>query len=249
MLLAYVDESGDTGLDTSPAKHYALGAILLSDENWLNALDATIAFRSYLRKTYGLSMTAELKAQHLIRGHSSLGKLTPTERAAIYSATMQFIASSTWARAFAIVIDKDLIKNRDDKLVVLRRAWDYTLQRFQLWASEHDTRLMVIHDQGTDLQIRKQLRAMRRFHRVPSYYQPGQTLDAAARRIIEDPSARDSKASYFVQLADLAAYAAVRAIAPSSRMGGSQWNLLGPARIKEVSKHRTGLYGIVQWPR
>lgn len=249
MLLAYVDESGDTGLEGSPSKYYSLGAILLSDEQWLNALDATIAFRSYLRKTYGVSMTAELKAQHLIRGHPSLGQLTPAQRTAIYSATMQFMASSAWARVFAVVIDKGTIKNRDDKLVVLRRAWDYTLQRFQLWATTNDTRIMVFHDQGTDLQIRKQLRAMRRFHRVPSYYQPGQTLDAAARRILEDPSSRDSKASYFVQLADLAAYAAVRAIAPSKRLGIAQWNLLGPARIKEVSKHSKGPFGIVKWPK
>lgn len=249
MLLAYVDESGDTGLTSSPSSHYALAAVLVPDSRWLDALDSVITFRRYLRQAYGLSLTVELKAQNLVRGYRGQPALTPARRAAIYSAAMQFIARSDWPRVFAVVVNKSQIRNRDQKLVVFAHAWEFAIQRFQLWSDSQDTQLMIFHDEGNDLLIRKQLRAMRRFHRVPSYYQPGQTLDATARRIIEDPSPRNSQGSYFVQLADLAAYAAVRAISPTPRMDGSQWALLGRTRIKEVSKHGSGPYGIVVWPR
>lgn len=249
VLFAYVDESGDTGLIRSPSTHYALGSLLLSNGDWLNALDAIITFRRYLRTTYGISMAAELKAQYLLRGHASLGPLTPIQRMAVYSTTMQFIATSSWARVFAVVVDKNKIVNRADKKIVFRNAWNYSFQRYQSWAESRDTRIMVLHDDGNNAQVRKRLRAIRRFHHVPSFFNPGQTLEARAYRIVEDSTPRDSKASYFVQLADLAAYAAIRVLAPTKSMGASQCNLLGPTRIEEVSKLSGGPHGIVKWPK
>src|SRR5690606_9168136 len=68
VLFAYVDESGDGGFLRSPSTHYALGTIVIPSDRWLEALDAVVAFRRHIRGAYGVPMTAELKAQYLLRG-------------------------------------------------------------------------------------------------------------------------------------------------------------------------------------
>lgn len=89
---------------------------------------------------------------------------------------------------------------------------------------------------------------MRRFSQVPSAFQPGETLGRATTNIIEDSSDRESHESYFIQLADLNAYAAVRKVHPIPSFDGSLWDELGDARDPDVNKIRGGHRGIVSWP-
>lgn len=247
MILAYIDESGDGGFVGSPTDYFCLGCVLVDESQWLSSLDALIAFRRYLRDTYGLPMKAELKAQYLLRGHRSYGALTPQARMKIYAATMAYVASAGHFRVFAVVIRKPPILHRPPN-VVLDRAWVYLLQRLQSWATSRDSLVQVMHDEGNSDSITRRLRAMRRHHWVPSFFVPGTSLRATAQRIIEDPTERESGSSYFIQLADLIAFAAARHEIPSSRFDGRYWRLTGPARIEEVSRLRGGPRGIVPWP-
>jgi hypothetical protein len=89
---------------------------------------------------------------------------------------------------------------------------------------------------------------MRRFNHVPSAFGSG-TLDRKAMNIVEDSSDRRSTESFFVQLADLNAYAAFRKAFPSASFDGTVWDELGEARLAEVNKTRGGPTGIVVWPR
>jgi hypothetical protein len=249
VLFAYVDESGDGGFLRSPSTHYALGTIVIPSDRWLEALDAVVAFRRHIRGAYGVPMTAELKAQYLLRGGPGLSALSYKQRSAIYHASMEFLATATWGRVFAVVIRKAKVLKTSEKHYVINKSWTFTVERLQSWARSQNTEVLVIHDDGTNLLIRRTLRAMRRFHRAGSYYTPGYTLPAEAKLVVEDPSPRNSRDSYFIQLADLVAYAAVRRIDPTARFGVTAWNLLGPSRIKEVSRLVGGPFGIVAWPR
>ena len=78
-------------------------------------------------------------------------------------------------------------------------------------------------------------------------------LGFATTAIVEDPSDRLSHASYFIQAADLCAYAAVRKARPTKKLGGEMWDLLGDAkedcRIGEVNKLSGGPRGIKVWPK
>ena len=89
---------------------------------------------------------------------------------------------------------------------------------------------------------------MRRFHRAPSAFGT-ESLDRKATNIIEDISERKSGESYFIQLADLNAYAAFRKIYPATHFNGKFWNELGNMRIKEVNYLSGGEIGIVDWPK
>ena len=104
-------------------------------------------------------------------------------------------------------------------------------------------------DEGHGYFIRAKLRKMRRSHLVKSAFNSASTLTRTADNIIEDPSDRKSSESYFIQFADLNAYAAHCAVYPSSNMNESVWELLGKARLKDVNKLSGGPTGIVVWPQ
>ena len=82
-----------------------------------------------------------------------------------------------------------------------------------------------------------------------SAYGPGQIV-LAATRFVDDPTPRRSDQSYFVQLADLVAYAAFRSLVPPSAAVGAVapatlWDEIGPAVHGKVNAIRGGTPGIV----
>ncbi|MGE0796086.1 MAG: DUF3800 domain-containing protein, partial [Acidimicrobiia bacterium] len=106
---------------------------------------------------------------------------------------------------------------------------------------------LLIHDEGEDLAIRRSARKARRYLTAPSRLGSGQ-LRLPARWLIDDPVSRHSDQSYFIQLADLTAYAA----AQSYRVGGarasrivptSMWDQIGPATHTPVNKYSRNTNG------
>lgn len=56
MYTIYIDDSGDPGLKSkgSPTHAFALTAVVVSDIEWLNVLDALVDFRRYIRDAFGV---------------------------------------------------------------------------------------------------------------------------------------------------------------------------------------------------
>ncbi len=247
MFFAYFDESGDTGMANSPTATFALSAILVDDTDWLSALDQTIAFRRYLRDNFRIGPRAELKAAWLIhnKGDIRASGLTYPARLAAYRAAMRFQRKAGVFRVFTVLI----VKTRITKLPadVREIAWRYAIQRLERFGTSAKDNLHILPDEGHGEFIRKKIRLMRRFNRVPSAY-GGSTLERNAENIVEDSSDRRSSESYFVQLADLNAYAAYRKVFPANTFGEGIWDELGAARILEVNSLRGGPAGIVVWP-
>jgi hypothetical protein len=247
MFFAYFDESGDSGYDKSPTRTFTLASILVDDSDWLELLDQTVAFRRFLRDNFGIPPRAELKAQWLIHGKGDirgLGLSFPARMAA-YRAALRFQRKCGLVRTFAVVIDKKKIKKRsyDPR----EFAWQYALERLERFGTAEQRNCHVLPDEGHGDFIRKKLRMMRRFHTVPSAFGPDR-LDRKAENIVEDSSDRRSSDSYFIQLADLNAYAAFRRAFPGPNFDGSYWDELGDARIKRVSHLTGGIPGIKLWP-
>src|SRR5690349_324858 len=109
MLLAYVDESGNTG-DVSlggATSHYVLGCVLVDSDRWSEGFDDLVAFRRRLRDRFSLPVRAEVKANFLIRASGPFRSLdlAPAERGLIYGAHLNMLGA-IGARAFSVVIDK-----------------------------------------------------------------------------------------------------------------------------------------------
>ena len=133
-------------------------------------------------------------------------------------------------------------------------AWTFAMQRLDRHASQENDYCSVFPDEGHGFFIRQRMRAMRRHNLVPSHFRPTASLSLPIQRVIEDPNDRRSDDSYFVQLADLNAYASHRSsyIHPVRRMQDTLWDELSTptreARHLAVSRLSGGPPGIVRYP-
>ncbi|WP_158375631.1 DUF3800 domain-containing protein [Cellulosimicrobium cellulans] len=240
-MLAYVDETGDTGSVTETkgaTKCYGLGCVLVPVDHWPAAFNGLTELRQALRHAYRLPVRAEVKANYLIRGGGPIRPLglSPRERHLIYRAHLRSLHDLSM-RAFSIVIDKEQagISGRE----CLEMAWQTLLQRLERLSTSEGVAIMVVHDAGENDEIRKYFRKARRFL-TAGRAAGGGGFQFAADRFIDDPTPRDSAASYFIQMADLVAYAGWRTYQRPGRgvaavVPHDMWDELGAANHRVVN--------------
>jgi hypothetical protein len=242
VLIAYVDESGDTGLiQLGGSLTYTLGCILIDADQWPRAFEEMLTFRRRLKATFGVPVRAEIKANYLLRNRGAFLQLGlgAGARYIIYRAHMQQL-ERLHARAFAVVVDK-----RDSALSpasYFNLAWEGLLQRLERTSTREGATFIVVHDEGENRAVRRWVRKSRRYLTAGSAYGTG-SLQFAARLLVDDPVPRQSDASYFVQAADLVAYAAFRAvIEPSPGIAricsSTMWDEIGIATHTVVTSVR-----------
>lgn len=248
---AYVDESGDIGPKGS--KSYVLAAVLVEMSAWPATFDDLIHFRRALRAQFGIPVRAEIKANYLLRNGGPLRPLALSESAryAVYRAHMR-LHSKLELQTFAVVIRKDKLLSRHSPPNPRDVAWEYLLQRLERFTTKGRHDIMVVHDEGDSAAIRKLARKARRAGSAGSAFGTG-SLSRPATRLLDDPVPRDSRQSYFLQLADLAAYAAFRKefpppVRPGLVVPATMWDELGSARYTPVSSLQGRTDAIVAWP-
>lgn len=240
MIIAYVDESGDPGATGS--RTYALGCVMVDHSIWLNRFDRLIGYRRHVRKLFGLPVRAELKANYLLRNggpHLSQNPLSEPARHALYRQTMR-LQNKLDLKCFAVVIDKAEAANRDPGRPVQDIAWEWLLQRLERRSHYESDHVLLVHDEGDQATVRKLARKTRRIGTAGSAFGTG-VLSVPFERLIDDPVPRDSKQSYFLQLADLCAYAAFRRLNPpplraQQIVPQGMWDELGDARFTAVTR-------------
>jgi hypothetical protein len=246
MHFAYVDES--VGPTT-----FTLGCVMVEAARWPDVFDDLIDYRRFLRDRFRVPVRAEIKANHLLHNHGTFRalKLSEPARFAIYRGLMRLQAKLE-LKTFAVVIRKDVMLTAGIKIDPRTVAWEYLLQRLERFTTKDNTDLILFHDEGDGDFVRKVLRKARRIGGAGSFFGTG-ALKRPARRVLDDPVARQSHQSYFVQLADLTAYAAFRHLyQPPPRRAQivpqAMWNELGAARFGKVNQVKGGPPGIVAWP-
>jgi hypothetical protein len=249
--LAYIDESGDSGPTASGgSRTYSLGCVLVDAARWPEVFDDLIAFRRFIRDAFRIPVRAEIKASELIAGKGVFRLLgtSDVERRAIFRLHMT-IQPKLGLRAFAVVTPKDeLFRNRPDA-DPRDTAWEALLNRLEriMFYDKHP--ILINHDEGEDAIIRKLARKARRAGTAGSRFGTGM-LKVPARLLIDDPIPRRSDHSYFIQLADLNAYAAYRRVFPPPKnrytiVPQSTWDRLGSARHWQANQYSGGPEGIV----
>ncbi len=253
MYFCYMDESGDAGWPpASQTRAFVLGGVLVHEDIWRDALDDLVRFRRFLRKEFGLQVDAELKSNFLVHNGGPFKGLSVGDemRKKIYKMALRLpekMAGGNKVKVFAIVCDKARLQQHAWHEEPAEAVWCRAIERLERFTKNADDTCMLIPDEGDERLIRKVTRRMRRFSQVPSRFNT-ENLSRPAVRLIEDPSFRRSHESYFLQLADLVAFAAFRAIYPTRFVDASYWEALGTARLAEVNKYSGGPPGIKQWP-
>jgi len=243
VMVAYVDESGDTGVGTTRSSStFTLGCVLVGAQEWTDVFDDLLAFRRRLRDRFGLPVRAEVKANYLVRGSGPLASLQipPGERGLIYRAHLRHMAQDGRLHAFAVVGHKSGAVQGTD---LLGAVWRPLLQRLErtsrAWSN---SRVLIVHDEGESPHIRKLARWSRRRLSAGSMGGTG-SISVPFSHLIDDPMPKASHESYFLQLADLVAYGAWRRLyAPSPKVAQvvpqSTWTSLGPAVLGAVTSRR-----------
>jgi Protein of unknown function (DUF3800) len=251
VFLAYVDESGDPGkLGT---ECFALGCVLVEGGAWPSVFDEVIAFRRFVRSSYGVPVRAEIKASFLLRNGGPFRALRVGAefRHRIYRQSMR-LPAKLGLSVFAIVINKaELWTVKGPTADPKEYAWTYLLQRLERFSSKNRQAIIVVHDEGDERAVRALSRKARRAGGAGSHYGTGH-LARPFGGLVDDPVPRDSAQSYFLQLADLSAYAAYRRIYPPSArtaiiVPSGMWDELGDARLRPVSNYGPSI-GIVSYP-
>lgn len=250
--LFYIDDSGDTGLKSqgSPTDAFVLCALIVEDHAWLSTLDEIVTFRRFLRREFELSPRAELKAGYLLHGTGPFAgsNIGDSVRLRIYRLALRFQRKLGTIRTWAVLIDKGEWAKQSRGEDIRETAWRNMIERIERFTYYGKDTCVVFPDEGYPDFVRMMFRRMRRFSHVPSRFAPGISLSRPATSIVEDPNFRRSQDSYFIQLADLNAYAAYRHVFPQAYFGADYWEQLGDARVKEVNKVAGGPIGIVVRP-
>ena len=251
MFIAYVDESGNTGIPGSLS--YTLGCVLVGGGTWLATLDGLVEFRRSLRDTYGIPVTAELKANYLLRSKGLLFRLGLSEemRRDVYRACMA-IQPTVGIKTFAIVVRKERLATKKPGVDPREVAWEFLIQRLGATSERLKRPAMIVHDYGDAATVRKIARKARRAGTAGSHFGTGQ-LRRPARYLLDDLVPRDSRTSLFIQMADLNAYAAFRRLFPPPKrdvqiVPKEMWDELGRARYKWANRLKGGVPGIVPYP-
>lgn len=150
MFLAHVDDSGDPGYKPGASQTFTLGCVMVEGDAWPNAFDRLISFRRHLRRLFDIPIRAEIKANHLLRnaGPFEARKLSESARSDIYKMHLR-VADKLGFRAFAVVIDKQRLKDKtpDGKRPDPEEtAWEWLLQRLERRTFYEGTEGLVIHD-------------------------------------------------------------------------------------------------------
>lgn len=132
VLIAYVDETGDTGdvAKSGSSSCYGLGCLLMELDSWGASFESTLELRRRLKQSHGLPFRTEVKANYLIRGGGPIRalNLAPNHRSIIYRAHLRHVAQLR-ARAFAVVVDKRSARMQSDGFFFT--AWQALMNRLE----------------------------------------------------------------------------------------------------------------------
>lgn len=243
--ICYFDESGFKGQPHPKQKHanwFVLNCIMIEESDWATVLDALVQLRRQLRDDFGVLPRVELKGRHFRSGLGAFSGLNTSRktRMEIYKSIMNY-QSTLPIHTFSIAVRKRgaLDMGWNDPMYC---AWNFALNRLHIRYSNIDEWCSIYPDDGHAELIRRCIRSMRRHNVVPKRYGPG-TFRLRTERILEDPSNRKSTDSYFVQLADINAYASHRSkyVEPISKMNADIWDELATefddVRVLEINKN------------
>ena len=246
MYLMYVDESGDSGMASSPTRYFVLSGLVFHELRWRPYLDQLVEFRRRMQRTFNLRLREEIHAARMINHPGDLQRIKRNERLTILRFFADEIATMSEINIINVVVDK---QGKPPNYDVFGTAWKALLQRFENTITARnfpgpknpDERGMLFPDDTTP-RLSRLLRQMRRYNPIPHHpvYGTGYRF-LNITNIIEDPNFRNSQDSYFIQAADLAAYLLYQHIAPNAYMrkggGHNYFNRLEPVLCRVASRN------------
>lgn len=200
--IAYFDESGDDGSNTSSSEFFVLTSLYMPSSTWREIYDLTKKFRVKLLEEYGLPVALEFHTKDFICDKKAYRKFNFSHevRREILVKYIKFV-SSLQIKIVNVVIDKTKI---DKNYRVLENALKYNIQRI-----ENDSKgkwtYLVISDNGRITPMRRTARAICKYNPIPSKFYK-QTENKPINYLVEDIMSKDSAESYLIQHTDFVSF-------------------------------------------
>lgn len=205
MHLVYYDESGDDGYPTWASPLFVLSAVYCPALDWRENFEFIVGFKRQLAKDFNFPVKLEIHTRELLLNKKPYAplRLTGSERTEIVRRFCQ-VAAQLSVRSISTAVVKPWIKKAD--FPVLDRALSYSVNRIETdLRGATANRFLIITDDGRVAKMRSTTRRMQKINYVPSKFD-GSGYQRDIRHMIEDPLPKDSKESYFIQLADMLAF-------------------------------------------
>lgn len=252
MYFMYVDESGDPGISGSKTDHYILTGVVIHELSWRKTLDDLVEFRKAIRREYGWKVREEIHAQKMINGRISTNMgIDRNARFLILRKNLDWIASRLDMGIITVVVEKFGYQQASE---VFEAAWSFLIQRFENTMNHRNfagpknsvDKGMIVPDNTDGETLRLLVRKMRHYNLVPSKFSL-ESRNVPISSVIEDPVFKDSRHSYFIQLADVCAYFARQYLKPNKvvRKQGAKtyYERLRPVLVKKAASNN--LLGMV----
>lgn len=258
MYLIYADESGDPG-NPGDSKYFVISGLIVHETHWNGVFSQFIDLRRSLHAQYRLPFRAEFHATDLVGGHGDYhhtrSGLTPVHRLEIYQKILECLAATAELRILNVFVRKERITAPD--MDIYEMAWRLFIQRCHNFVEKgghlnlQDQYGLLITDSTHDDALRRLMRRMRAYNPVPSTIPGNDVRHIRVTRLLDDPVPRISGWSYFIQMADLVAYALAHRDFPRKKLAkyGFEgfFDCLGPILLREACRYDP--QGIVYWPR
>ncbi|MFH0774888.1 MAG: DUF3800 domain-containing protein [bacterium] len=207
MEFLFIDESGDNGLSENSTDHYILAGISFEDWQWKENFWKIIEHRRQISQKYGLVID-ELKGSEIFshRGPFFNSALHSNDLKWIYNQTIDLICDNLSLSLFVVVRSKEEFKrrqtyDRNPIKIFTQEIWTEYLSMYEEYLIEKSVATknphtgLIYFDLNQEKYVRKIVRQFaRKFNQQSTYPSAG---------IIEDVIFRDSKVSYFIQIADI----------------------------------------------
>ena len=199
MHLVYIDDSRDESI-------CAFSALVIPADQWRTSFEIVRTFRRDIRNSDGIFVYKELHATEFVAGR---GRVAPNvvfkgRRCEIFKETLKMMSCLPDAHLFNAVFSK----NQD------AIAFERLLNRINRTMKAWNSKAIIFCDEGKDKEYTRLARKMQVNNPIPSQFGGWPsglpTKNIPLEYILEDPVFKDSKQSYFIQLADFAAYALLR---------------------------------------
>lgn len=210
MFISYFDETGDDGYPEYSSEIFVLTSIYLYYQNWKDIYLKIYDFRKYLKEAYGFPTKLEFHTNKFMLNKKPfrIYGWDEKERIKIVKNFAEFI-STLDMKSINVCIQKLKINSSNEKYYknVLGASLNFNAQRIEndIKKIEPSSKFIIITDEGRVSSLRKTTRKIQKINFIPSKF--GSTpYRQEINLLIEDPLPKNSKDSYFIQIADFISY-------------------------------------------
>lgn len=201
--IAYFDETGDDGITTASSSHFILTSLYMPAANWQSNYNIIKLLRTDLRRKFGFHLSQEMHTKNFLTDKNPYRDYgwSKEQKWEILKSYILAICEMN-ASVINVIIDKTKIKTTQYR--VLENALKYNIQRIDN-DSKGNWNYIIITDRGRIAPMRKTARAIRAYNPIQSKYSL-EFSNKPIKGLIEDILEKDSRQSYFIQLADFISY-------------------------------------------